>query len=358
VDERRLDRQECLSYLVENLLERNPDGLYCAAGGFYIDPWNPVERAVITHAHADHLCRGSKYYLSARPGAVLLRARLGDDAAIESVEYGNATEIRGVRVSFHPAGHILGSAQVRIEHHGEIWVVSGDYKLGADPTCTAFETIQGHTFVTESTFGLPIFRWPEPSDVLAEINDWWRANQQAGKASVLFAYPLGKAQRVLAGIDRSIGPIYTHGAVEQFNRIYRECGIHLPPTEYARSAPPKTDWTDALILAPPLAKTSPWLRRFADFSTGFASGWMRIRGTRRRRSNDRGFVLSDHADWPALLTAIRASGAGRVWVTHGYRAPLARWLEENGTEAHAVETQFEGERDENAAELSQGEAEP
>jgi putative mRNA 3-end processing factor len=343
---------------VENLLERNPNGLYCAIGDFYIDPWNPVERAVITHAHADHLCRESKYYLSARPGQVLLRARLGVEAAIESLEYGHATEIRGVRVSFHPAGHILGSAQVRIEHQGETWVVSGDYKLAPDPTCMGFETIQGHTFVTESTFGLPIFRWMEPSDVLTEINAWWRGNQQAGKASVLFAYPLGKAQRVLASIDSSVGPIYTHGAVEQFNRIYRECGIHLPATDYARSAPPKTDWTRALILAPPLAKTSPWLRRFGDSSTGLASGWMRIRGTRRRRSIDRGFVLSDHADWPALLTAIRASGAERVWVTHGYRVPLAHWLEENGMEAHAVETHFEGERDEGEAELSPGEAEP
>ena len=342
---------------VENLLERNSNGLYCEGGDFYIDPWNPVERAVITHAHGDHLSQGSKYYLSARPGEALLRARLGVDAAIESLEYGQATEIRGVRVSFHPAGHILGSAQVRIEHQGETWVISGDYKLAPDPTCMAFETIRGNTFVTESTFGLPVFRWPEQSVVFTEINAWWRGNQQAGKASVLFAYPLGKAQRVLAGIDRSIGPIYTHGAVEQFNRIYREYGIDLPATEYARSAPVKTDWTRALILAPPLAKTSPWLRRFGDFSTGFASGWMRIRGTRRRRSIDRGFVLSDHADWPALLTAIRASGAERVWVTHGYRTALARWLEENGTEAHAIETRFEGEFEGGSAELSQSEGE-
>ena len=341
---------------MDNLLERTPDGLYCAAGDFHIDPWNPVKRAVITHAHADHLCPGSKHYLTARPGEALVRARAGADAAIESVVYGKAVDIGGVRVSFHPAGHILGSAQVRLEMGGEIWVVSGDYKLSADPTCVPFEPVQCHTFVTESTFGLPIFRWPEPNDVLAEINAWWRSNQQAERASVLFAYPLGKSQRVLAGVDRSIGPIYTHGAVEAFNRLYRECGIALPATEYARGAPLNTDWSRGLILAPPMAKTSPWLRRFGNFSTGLASGWMRIRGTRRRQSIDRGFVLSDHADWSGLLTAIRSSGAGRVWVTHGYRAQLARWLEENSLEAHTIDTQYEGERGDTAAET--GEAEP
>jgi putative mRNA 3-end processing factor len=327
---------------VDNLLQLNPNGLYCAAGDFYIDPWNPVERAVITHAHADHLCTGSKSYLSARPSEALLRARLDVEAAIESLAYGEARNITSVRVSFHPAGHILGSAQVRMEYQGQIWVVSGDYKLAPDPTCTGLEPVQCHTFITESTFGLPIFRWPEPGETLDEINAWWRGNQQAGKTSVLFAYPLGKAQRVLAGIDSSIGPIYTHGAVERFNGIYHDGGVALPATQYARSAPPKTDWTRALILAPAMAKTAPWLRRFGDFSTGMASGWMRIRGTRRRRSIDRGFVLSDHADWPALLSAIRGSGAERVWVTHGYRAPLARWLLENGVDADAVETRFAG----------------
>ncbi len=326
---------------VENLLERNSNGLYCAAGGFYVDPWNPVDCAVITHAHADHVAPGSKTYLCVRPCTPLLRLRLGAEAAIESVDYGQIIHRNGVHVSFHPAGHILGSAQVHIECRGETCVVSGDYKLIPDPTCPAFEPVRCHTFVTESTFGLPVFRWPEPGEVLSEMNDWWRGNQQAGKASVLFAYPLGKAQRVLARIDSSLGAIYTHGAVEQFNRIYRECGVALPPTTYARSAPGKTDWTRALILAPPMAKTSPWLRRFGDFSTGLASGWMRIRGTRRRQSIDRGFVLSDHADWPALLAAVRSSEAQTVWVTHGYRAPLARWLAENGTDAHAIETRYE-----------------
>jgi len=338
---------------VDNVLQLNPNGLYCAAGDFYVDPWNPADRAVITHAHVDHLCAGSKSYLCARPCEVLLRARVGVEGSIESLAYGEARHINGVSVSLHPAGHILGSAQVRIEYQGQVWVVSGDYKLAPDPTCIGFEPVHCHIFVTESTFGLPIFRWPEPGEALAEINGWWRGNQQAGKASVLFAYPLGKAQRVLAGIDNTIGPIYTHGAVEQYNVIYRASGIALPATRYARSVPPKTDWTRALILAPPMGKTSPWLRRFGDFSAGMASGWMRIRGTRRRRSMDRGFVLSDHADWPALLSTTRNSGAERVWVTHGYRAPLARWLSENGLEADAIETRFQGEQDADVA----GEAE-
>jgi putative mRNA 3-end processing factor len=326
---------------VESLIERNPSGLYCAAGDFYIDPWDPVDRAVITHAHADHLVAGSKTYLCARSGEALLRARLGPEAEIEPVEYGNAIDHNGVRLSFHPAGHILGSAQARLEYRGENCVVSGDYKLAPDATCAPFELVRCQTLVTESTFGLPIFRWPEPYEVFHEISEWWRGNQEAAKASVLFACPLGKAQRILAGIDSTVGPIYTHGTVEQFNRIYRESGVDLPPTAYARSAPPKTDWTRALILAPPMGKSSPWLRRFGDFSTGLASGWMRIRGTRRRQSIDRGFVLSDHADWPALLTAIRASEAQSVWVTHGYRAPLSRWLSESGIDAHAVDTRYE-----------------
>lgn len=335
---------------VENLLERNSRGLYCAAGDFYADPWEPVDRAVITHAHADHVAAGSKVYVCARPGEALLRARVGTEAAIEAIDYGQTAERDGVRISFHPAGHILGSAQVRLEYRGDTWVVSGDYKLASDATCAAFEPQRCRIFVTESTFALPVFRWREPGEVFREINAWWRDNQAAGKASVLFAYPLGKAQRVLSGIESATGPIYTHGLVERFNRIYRECGVALPATLYARSAPAKTDWTRALILAPPMAKTSPWLRRFGDFSTGLASGWMRIRGPRRRQSIDRGFVLSDHADWPGLLTAIRASEAQTIWVTHGYRAPLARWLVESGMDAHAIETRYAESADAEGAE--------
>jgi putative mRNA 3-end processing factor len=325
------------------LLSLTDRGLYCGAGDFYIDPWEPVERAVITHAHSDHLRPGSRVYVTARTGAAIVRARLGGEGSVEPVEYGESVARDGVRVTLHPAGHILGSAQVRIEHAGEVWVVSGDYKLDPDPTCASFTSLLCHVFVTECTFGLPVYRWRPQAETIGEIEAWWGANQAAGKASVLFAYALGKAQRVLAGLDASIGPIYTHGAVERYCRIYRESGVELPPTVRVADAPAGTDWTRALILGPPMASNAPWLRRFGRISTALASGWMRIRGTRRRRSLDRGFVLSDHADWPQLMTAMEASGAAQVWTTHGYREVMARWLREKGVDAQAVETRYESD---------------
>ncbi|HWQ53328.1 MAG TPA: ligase-associated DNA damage response exonuclease [Bryobacteraceae bacterium] len=321
------------------MLEPDANGLYCPAGGFYVDPWLPVDRAVITHAHTDHARQGCGSYLTVEDGEALLRARMAEEAVVESVPYGASLLIGGVRVSFHPAGHIRGSAQVRIEHAGEIWVFSGDYKLAPDPTCPPFETVRCHTFVTESTFGLPIFRWRDAPDIIAEIEAWWRANREAGRPSLLFAYPLGKAQRILAGVDAAIGPIYTHGAVEKLNAIYKYAGVMLAPTTHV-SATDKGDWSGALILAPPSANATPWARRFGNASRALASGWMRIRGARRRRTLDRGFVLSDHADWPALNQAIAASGAGRVLVTHGYRAPLVQWLSEQGRHAESLETHF------------------
>jgi putative mRNA 3-end processing factor len=328
------------------LLRVDANGLFCEAGNFHIDPWGPVDRAVITHAHSDHAREGSHSYLTVTEGAPLVRPRVGEDASIQTVSYGERIHLGGVRVSLHPAGHILGSAQVRIEHGGEVWVVSGDYKLAPDATCKPFEPLRCHTFLTESTFGLPIYRWRPESEVLAQVGAWWRANRETGKASLLFAYTLGKAQRVLAGIDAGIGPIYTHGAIENVNRVYREAGVALAPTQYVGDAPDGTDWRGALILAPPSSLGSPWMRRFGTVSTGFVSGWMRIRGARRRRSLDRGFVLSDHADWAGLNSAVAATGAECVWVTHGYRAPLVQWLHEKGYEAQAVETRFEDAEEE------------
>jgi putative mRNA 3-end processing factor len=262
----------------------------------------------------------------------------------------------GVRVSLHPSGHVLGSAQVRLEHAGEVWVVSGDYKIAPDRTCAPFDPVRCDTFVTESTFGLPVYRWRPQEEVFQQINGWWRSNQEKGKASLLFAYSLGKAQRVLAGVDPSIGPVYTHGAVERMTGIYRQTGVALPETRLAVAAG-AADWARALIVAPPSANGTPWMRRFGRLSTGFASGWMRIRGARRRRAIDRGFVLSDHADWPGLLSAIEATGAGRVWVTHGYRSPMVRWLREQGRQAEAVETRYEGEQDEAPGDPASGTAE-
>jgi putative mRNA 3-end processing factor len=313
-------------------------GLYCAPGDFYIDPWRPVDRAVITHAHSDHARAGSNAYLSATCGLPVLRTRLGEEAALEGLAYGETRDVNGVKLSLHPAGHVLGSSQVRVEHGGEVWVVSGDYKLDPDPTCEPFDPVRCHTFITESTFGLPIYRWRAPEAIFADVNAWWRANQVAGRASVLFGYAFGKAQRILASVDHAIGPIVVHGAVEALNRGYRQCGVKLPETRMVSDLDTKQDYAGALIVAPPSAQSSPWLRRFGEYSDAFASGWMAIRGARRRRAVDQGFVLSDHADWPSLNRAIAATGAQRVYVTHGATGPLVQWLNERGTEAHAMKT--------------------
>jgi putative mRNA 3-end processing factor len=328
---------------VAGLIEARANGLYCPVGDFHIDPWQPVKRAVITHAHSDHAHPGSNAYLTAGAGGALLRARVGDEARIETLEYGQELSMGGVRVSLHPAGHILGSAQVRIESGGDVWVVSGDYKLAPDSTCAPFEPIRCRTFITESTFGLPVFRWPGEEETMAAIEQWWRANREAGRTSLLYAYPLGKAQRLLAGLDAGAGEIRVHGAVARFNAIYGITAEHWSEENAGKGS---------LVVAPPSAHNTPWSRRFGPSSAAFVSGWMRIRGARRRRSLDRGFVLSDHADWPALLRAIDATGAESVWVTHGFKAPLVRWLEEHGREAVALETNFEGERDEAAGDVS------
>jgi len=322
-------------------------GLYCAAGDFYVDPWLPVPRALITHAHGDHAHSANLAYLAAADSLPLLRARLGADATIDSIRYGEARRIGGVDVSFHPAGHVLGSAQIRIAHQGRITVVSGDYKLADDPTCAAFESVRCDTFLTESTFGLPIYRWDDAATTFREIVAWWERNRLEKRASVLFAYTLGKSQRILAGLASISadlpGPVFCHGAVERINAVYRDAGIVLPPSTAVADAAADTHWPDALIIAPPLAQGSAWMNRFEPCRTAFASGWMAIRGTRRRRNLDRGFALSDHADWDALNRAIDATGAHEVLVTHGYRDELARWLIERGRTARGIETRFEGE---------------
>ena len=319
-------------------------GLYCERGDFYVDPWKPVERAVVTHAHADHAYRGNQSYLVPKEGEGLSRIRLGDEALIETMPYGETRSIDGVEVSFHPAGHILGSAQVRIEYGGEVWVISGDYKLTPDPTCSPFEPVKCHHFITEATFGLPIYRWPRNEDVVDEINGWWRRNVERGKASVIFAYSLGKSQRILKQIDASIGPIFTHGAVERLTQAYRESGISLPPTTYAGAVTKRKDFIGSLIVAPPSAQQAVgWLRKFGSYSSAFASGWMIVRGARRQRAVDRGFVVSDHADWPELQTAIAATDAEMVYVTHGFAREMVRWLREQGMNAVELKTHFMGD---------------
>ncbi len=331
------------------LLRLTDRGFYCEAGDFYIDPWQPVGRAVVTHAHADHYAHGCGAYLVAEAGRYVFRERLGLDALIEKIDYGVVRDINGVKVSLHPAGHIIGSAQVRVEHRGEVWVVSGDYKTEPDPTCAPFEVVPCDVFITEATFGLPIYKWPAQVAAFAQINDWWRANKAEGKASVLYGYALGKSQRLLAGVDPSIGPIFTHGAVERLTQAYRQSGIDLPPTTYVSDEVPKSAYAAALIVAPPSVRGTRWLRRFGNQSDGYASGWMTMRGKRRRWAIDRGFVLSDHVDWPALLHTIDATGAEHIGVTHGQVDVVVRWLREHGYSAEGFRTRYTDEVEEQAS---------
>ena len=323
---------------MKTALQTTPNGLYCPVGDFYVDPPRPVKRAVITHAHADHARGGSRSYLCAREGLTLMRARIGAAAQIETLPYGEAVNLNGLTLSLHPAGHIRGAAQIRIEHEGHVTVVSGDYKTAPDPTCTPLAPQRCHTFISESTFGLPIFKWPSPQTVMAAINAWWRDNRAQGRTSILFAYALGKAQRILAGLDPAIGPILTHGAVEKINRIYRDEGVALPETHHLGDLQDRSLRREALVMAPPSADNPVWMRRFPNRSRAFVSGWMRIRGNRRRRSVDRGFVLSDHSDWDGLVATIAHSGAETIGLTHGYAAEMARWLQEQGQAAEVIST--------------------
>ncbi|MBO2930808.1 ligase-associated DNA damage response exonuclease [Metapseudomonas otitidis] len=328
-----------------DLVVARPEGLYCPPGDFYIDPWKPVARAVITHGHGDHARSGNGHYLTATPGAGVLRARLGD-VPLQTLDYGEALLHNGVRVSLHPAGHVLGSAQVRLEHQGQVWVASGDYKTEADGTCAPFEPVRCHCFITESTFGLPIYRWQPQAQVMDQVRQWWQANRTAGRASVLFSYAFGKAQRLLHGLADEPGPILVHGAVEPLNRVYREAGVRLAATRYAGELKRNDPLLrEALVIAPPSAAGSTWMRRFGDYSDAFASGWMLLRGARRRRGVDRGFVLSDHADWPGLLWAVQQSGAERVFVTHGSVPVLVRYLREQGLDAQGFSTEYGDEDD-------------
>jgi putative mRNA 3-end processing factor len=339
------------------LIEPAGGGLYCAAGGFHIDPWEPVERAVISHAHGDHLRHGSRAYLCAEAGERLVRHRLGDAARIESAPYGTPVTINGVRVSFHPAGHILGSAQVRVEHRGEVWVASGDYKRSPDPTCLPFEPVRCQTFISEATFALPLFTWDPPAITVGEICAWWDEMREARRPAVLFGYALGKAQRVLAELARCTDrTVFVHGALVDLTAVYRDSGVRLPPIERATEAARGKSFAGELIVAPLSARGSTWMRRFGDHSSAFASGWMRIRGARRRRGYDRGFALSDHGDWPGLLQTIDETGAERVFVTHGYTHQFARYLAERGLDAQPWTTRYEGEPE--GAEAETGSSEP
>ncbi|MGV6875273.1 ligase-associated DNA damage response exonuclease [Pseudochelatococcus sp. B33] len=326
-----------------DLVQLRPEGLYCPAGDFHIDPWRPVARAVITHGHSDHARAGMGEYHVATPGLPILLWRLGDQA-YHPHAYGEVFTLGSARVSLHPAGHVLGSAQVRIEAHSEIWVAAGDYKRQPDPTCAPFEAVPCDVFITEATFGLPVYRWPETAGVVREILDWRSECAANGEAAILYCYALGKAQRLLAELAiQDDQPVWLHGAMDPGVDIYRRAGITLAETRRVVDAEKGESFAGRLVLAPPSAGGSPWLRRFRRAQQGFASGWMRIRGNRRRRNYDRGFVISDHADWPDLLRSVRETGARRVIATHGDTHALVRALREAGVDAGAFHTEFGGE---------------
>ncbi|MEP4194084.1 MAG: ligase-associated DNA damage response exonuclease [Aliishimia sp.] len=333
-----------------SLLCFRPCGIYCPRGDFYIDPWRPVARALITHGHADHARPGSDAYLCTDIAAPVIRHRLGD-IQLDTITYGETRDINGVTVSYHPAGHVPGSAQIRVAYKGEVWVVSGDYKLEDDGLSTPFEPITCQHFITESTFGLPVFRWQPQEKVAAEINTWWQACAAQGKTAMLGAYSLGKAQRLMTMLEDH-GPILTHGAIEATNKVMRAQAINLPDTIQATAEVTAKSHPSALVIAPPSALTATWARKFGPRETGFASGWMAIRGIRRRRAGDRGFVISDHADWNGLLGAIHATGAENIYVTHGYTDIFSRYLNEQGWNASVVETEFGVEEDNTPEDLA------
>lgn len=310
----------------KRLVELTNEGLYCSEGGFYIDPKRKVSEALITHGHSDHARYGMGSYLTSTSGMNIVRERVGKDSAIQGIAFGERLKIRNVTVSFHPAGHLLGSSQIRIESKKEVCCVTGDFKVGDDRSCEPFELVKCDHLITESTFALPFYKWPEPETVFEEINQWWRANQAQGKTSVLFAYALGKAQRILCGLDPSIGPIGVHGSVHIFNEHYRAAGRPIPETLRASQRTKSELLGKGIIIAPGSTRNSNWLKQFYPASLSFASGWMLVNGALRRRGVDQGFVLSDHADWGELLKTIKDSGASSVGVTHGYTDVLSKWL--------------------------------
>jgi len=325
-----------------SLIQFGPKGLYCEKGGFYIDPWQPVNKALITHAHSDHARPGHKNYLCQSDSVALLKHRLSSNIKVQGQCFGKRININGVDVSFHPAGHIIGSAQIRVSDSQEVWVISGDYKLEQDKHIEPFEFMKCDYFVTESTFGLPVFHWKDQEETLQEINSWWHNNSSIKRPSIISAYSLGKAQRVIENVEQSIGPILTHGSVDAINKVLVASGIKLRKTKKLVEAT-EDEISRALIVCPPGAMDSSWTARIKNHAVAFASGWMNLRGARRRRGVEKGFVLSDHADWPGLNKAIRYTQASKVFVTHGYTDVFTKWLNSQGINAETVKTQYTGE---------------
>ncbi len=326
------------------LLEFTDKGIYCAKGKFYIDPWRPVDDAVITHAHADHAYAGHKRYLAHHLSREVMLYRLGE-IQLQTVEYGETVIKNGVSITLYPAGHVIGSAQIRVESQGQVWVVSGDYKVEDDGVCAPFEPVSCHHFISECTFGMPVYKWKPQAQLFTEVNKWWQQNRDNNLATVIVGYSLGKAQRILQNLDLSIGKVYTHGVIENTNEALRRNGIILQPTERITTDSVKEDVRKGIIIAPPSAVGTPWMRKFQPYSFGYCSGWMALRGAKRRRAADRGFVMSDHADWDGLVSAIDATGCEKVYLTHGYTASFSRYLAEIGFDASEVHTLYGGEEE-------------
>ena len=323
------------------ILELTDSGLYCPPADIFIDPWRPVAKAVITHAHSDHARRGMKQYLAHHQSREVMKLRLGKDINLQTIGYGEPIQIQGVQISLHPAGHIPGSAQVRLEYQGKVAVVSGDYKVEDDGLSTPFEPVKCHEFVSECTFGMPIYDWEPQEEVFKQINDWWKSNAEQGLNSVIFAYSLGKAQRVLTHLQPEIGEIFVHGVIANTNEALAADGLILPEATRVNQDLPKSAFKGALIIAPPAVMNTSWMNRFTPYRTANCSGWMNVRGIRRRSSLDRGFVLSDHADWKGLISAIQATEAEKVYLTHGSTAIFGKFLqEEKGIDAVSLQTLF------------------
>jgi putative mRNA 3-end processing factor len=321
------------------LISFTDKGLFCSQGNFYIDPWRPVDYAIITHAHSDHARVGSKYYLCHTLTKPLLQARLGENI-YETLAWNEIKNINGVTVSLHPAGHIIGSSQIRVEYQGEVWVVSGDYKTEDDGISGAFEAVRCNTFITESTFGLPIYDWKPQLVIYDDIKNWVAQNQVKKQTSVLFAYSLGKSQRLMQPLSELGGTIYVHGATWNMHQALLSAGIKLPAVERITPETPLEKLKGAIVVAPSSADSTPWMRKFTPYETGVCSGWMQVRGNVRRYNADRGFALSDHADWKGLLSAIEATGASKVFATHGFQSSISRYLNEHGIEAGEVKTEY------------------
>lgn len=330
------------------LLEFTNRGIYCHPAKVYLDPWKPVDKALITHGHADHSRWGHQQYITHNSNVPIIKHRLGD-INVSGVNWGQPFTINNVKFTFYPAGHIIGSSQIKVEHKGEIWVFTGDYKLEDDGVATPYESVKCHSFITECTFGLPAFLWRPQTEVFTDINNWWAQNKANGQTSILFGYSLGKAQRLLKHLDPRIGKIYTHGAIENMTEVLRPL-VNFPETELITRDTKKEAIKGNLVLAPPSAHGSTWIRKMVPFVTASASGWMAFRGARRRRAIDKGFVLSDHCDWPSLLKAIKDTGAEKVVCTHGYTDIFSKYLRDLGYDARTEATQFEGENAEVNAE--------